>query len=121
MQQFAEMPSDLKVLVNHIYEFQKGVRPMVLFTCKKQYQDFVIARLQNKNISYIVQPVGDNHLNLFFGKSECIDAIKLLVKRPLNQLSPEEDFILGAILGYDIRIQCERYCKRKCDHCDKVQ
>ena len=25
---------------------------------------------------------------------------------------PEEDFILGALLGYDICMQCERFCKR---------
>lgn len=121
MQEFAGMPSDMKVLVNHIYEYQKGVRPMVLFTCKKQYEAFAIERLQHQNISYIVQPAGSNHLNVFFGRSECIDAIRLMVTRPLNQLSPEEDFILGALLGYDIRIQCERYCKRKCDTCRKAQ
>ena len=34
-----------------------------------------------------------------------------------NQLTPEEDFILGAMLGYDLCAQCERYCKRK-GHCD---
>lgn len=37
-----------------------------------------------------------------------------MITRPLDQLSPEEDFILGALLGYDIRMQCERYCSRKC-------
>lgn len=37
-----------------------------------------------------------------------------MITRPLNQLSPEEDFILGALLGYDIRMQCECYCSRKC-------
>lgn len=26
---------------------------------------------------------------------------------------PEEDFMLGIMLGYDISMQCERYCKRK--------
>lgn len=40
-----------------------------------------------------------------------------MVTRPLNQLTPEEDFILGAMLGYDICAQCERYCKRK-GQCD---
>jgi hypothetical protein len=43
-----------------------------------------------------------------------MEAIRLIVTRPLNQLTPEEDFILGAMLGYDICAQCERYCKRKC-------
>jgi hypothetical protein len=28
-------------------------------------------------------------------------------------LSPEQDFILGAMLGYDICVQCKRYCDRK--------
>ena len=36
-----------------------------------------------------------------------------MVDKPLNQLTPEEDFILGAMLGYDICAQCERYCARK--------
>ena len=40
-----------------------------------------------------------------------------MVTRPLNQLTPEEDFILGAMLGYDICTQCERYCERK-ERCD---
>ena len=37
-----------------------------------------------------------------------------MVNKPLSQLTPEEDFILGAMLGYDICAQCERYCERKC-------
>lgn len=36
-----------------------------------------------------------------------------MVTRPLNRLTPEEDFILGAMLGYDICAQCKRYCTRK--------
>lgn len=36
-----------------------------------------------------------------------------MVTRPLNLLTPEEDFILGAMLGYDICAQCKRYCTRK--------
>ena len=61
-----------------------------------------------------MQPVGNDRVNLFFGRQECLDAIRLMVTRPLNLLSPEEDFILGAMLGYDICAQCERYCERKC-------
>ena len=79
MQQEIATPIDLKVLMNHIYEYKKGVR----------------------------------RLNLFFGKKECLDAIRMIVTKPLCQLTPEEDFILGAMLGYDICAQCERYCERK--------
>ena len=42
-----------------------------------------------------------------------MDAIRNFVKQPLSNLTPEEDFILGTLLGYDICGQCERYCKRK--------
>lgn len=104
------LPADMKVLMNHIYEYKKGVRQMVLFTFNRKYEDYATMRLKHQNISYIIQPVGNDRMNLFFGKKECLDAIRLMVNRPLNQLSPEEDFILGAMLGYDICVQCERYC-----------
>ena len=111
------MTADMKVLMNHIYEFQKGVRQMVLFTCNKKYESFATLRLEHQNIPYVIQPVGRDRMNLFFGRQECLDAIRLMITKPLNQLTPEEDFILGAMLGYDIRVQCERYCERKCRTC----
>lgn len=42
-----------------------------------------------------------------------MEAIRHIITRPLNQLTPEEDFILGAMLGYDICQQCKRYCGKK--------
>lgn len=115
------MPIDMKVLMNHIYEYKKGVRNMVLFTFNKRYEEYALRRLERQGINYIVQPVGNDRLNLFFGKRECLDAIRVMVTRPLNQLSPEEDFILGEMLGYDICAQCERYCERKCRRCKQAQ
>ena len=106
-------PVELKVFLNHIYEFKKGVRQMVLYTTNKKYEAFAVKRLTDQKISYVIQPVGNGRINLFFGRKECIEAIRLLVRQPLNKLSPEEDFILGAMLGYDICAQCERYCERK--------
>ena len=84
MQQSTVLPIDMKVLMNHIYEYKKGVRRMVLFTFNKKYEDY---------------------------------AIRMIVTRPLNLLTPEEDFMLGTMLGYDICAQCERYCERK-DRCN---
>ena len=78
----------MKVLMNHIYEYKKGVRRMVLFTFNKKYEDFAIRRLESQNIKYVIQPVGNDRLNLYF-----------------------------AMLGYDICAQCERYCERK-DKCN---
>ncbi len=103
----------LKVLMNHIYELQKGVRQMVLFTCDKRYGNQTIERLESQGIPYVLQPAGQKNLNVYFGRRECLEAIRLIVTRPLNQLTPEEDFILGTMLGYDLCAQCERYCKRK--------
>ncbi|WP_255405795.1 DUF2023 family protein [Prevotella sp. tf2-5] len=105
--------TEMKVLMNHIYELHKGVRQMVLFTCNKKHGEQVVARLESQGIPYILQPAGQQNLNVYFGRRECLEAIRLIVTRPLNQLTPEEDFILGAMLGYDICAQCERYCKRK--------
>ena len=67
-----------------------------------------------QHIEYVLQPAGKNNLNLYFGRKECLDAIRLIVTRPLNELTPEEDFILGTMLGYDLCAQCQRYCQRKC-------
>ena len=86
------MPIDMKVLMNHIYEFKKGVRQMILFTFNKKYETFALERLKRQNIDYIIQPVGNDRLNLFFGKRECMDAVRVMVTRPLNQLTPEEDW-----------------------------
>lgn len=107
------IPAEMKVLMNHIYELQKGVRRMVLFTCNKKYGEQAVSRLESQGIPYILQPTGLQNLNVYFGRRECMEAIQFIVTRPLNQLTPEEDFILGAMLGYDICVQCERYCKRK--------
>ncbi len=115
-------PAELKVFLNHIYEFKKGVRQMVLYTTNKKYEDFAVKRLTNQKIKFVIQAVDEERINLFFGKKECIDAIRLMVTRPLNLLTPEEDFILGAMLGYDICGQCKRYCNKKIkDNCVVLQ
>ena len=98
------LPSEIRVLMNHIYEYKKGVRRMILFTCNRRFEQQACRRLCNQSIDYVLQPAGKDN--------ECLDAIRLFVTRPLNELSPEEDFILGAMLGYDICAQCERYCER---------
>lgn len=118
------MPIEMKVLMNHIYEYQKGVRQMVLYTFNRRYADYATTRLEHEHIGYIVKPAGPQTVNLFFGSRECLDAVRLIANKPLNELSPEEDFMLGTLLGYDLRRQCERYCDRKCKplaagHCQK--
>ena len=106
-------PVELKVFLNHIYELKKGVRQMVLYTTKRKYEDFAVKRLTNQKINYIIQPVGNDKINLFFGRKESTIAIRLLATQPLNKQSPEQDIIHAAMLSYDICAQCKRYCERK--------
>ncbi len=113
MQETNIVPGELKLFLNHIYEFKKGIRNMVLFTMNRKYEPFAVHRLTNQRIAFLKQDVDEKKINLFFGKKECLDALRHIVNRPLNQLTPEEDFILGAMLGYDICKQCERYSGRK--------
>lgn len=114
-------PIELKVFLNHIYELKKGVRQMVLYTTNRKYEDFAVRRLESQRIHYVIQSVDSQRINLFFGRTECIEAIRTMVTRPLNLLTPEEDFILGAMLGYDICAQCKRYCNRKAKKLEQKQ
>ena len=113
MQPSVQFSEEMLVLNNQIYEYKKGVRRMVLYTCDERYRQAAVSRLESQNISYLVRPVGNGCMNLFFGRDECIEAVRRIVDRPLSELTPEEDFIIGAMLGYDICVQCERFCDRK--------
>lgn len=108
------LEADVKVFSHLIYEFEKGVRNLVLYTLSEEYLPLALNKLDHREIEYFVQPVPNKgSVNIFFGRSECLKTLrKFLKERPLNSLSPEEDFILGALLGYDLCRQCERYCKR---------
>ncbi len=107
------LSGEMRIFVHHIYELQKGIRYMAMCTMEKENVTFAIQKLGRVGFDYEIRPVNTRRLNLFFGKKECIDIVRMLCNRPLNQLSPEEDFILGALLGYDVCQQCERYRRRK--------
>lgn len=107
------LSGDMKLFVHHIYELQKGIRYMALCTIDKNDESFAIQRLQKSGMDYVTFPINAHRLNLFFGKKECIEIVRQFCDRPLNQLTPEEDFIIGTMLGYDVCQQCERYSHRK--------
>ena len=91
------IPGEIRIFLNHIYEFKKGIRNMVLYTMSKEHEDFAVRRLKNQNISYMIQEIGTNKINLFFGKPECMEAMRHIITRPLNQLTAEKAFILGSL------------------------
>ena len=56
------IPGEIRIFLNHIYEFKKGVRNMVLYTMSKEHEEFAIRRLKNQKISYMIQEVGTNKM-----------------------------------------------------------
>ena len=59
------IPGEIRIFLNHIYEFKKGVRNMVLYTMSKEHEEFAIRRLKNQKISYMIQEVGTNKSTCF--------------------------------------------------------
>ena len=104
--------SDLKVFMHHIYEYKKGLRSLILTTEKTSNKDYIKYRLEKENIPYVIHDVSERKINVFFGNEDCIKVVSTFDKH-LNKLSPEQDFMLGIMLGYDRVRQCERYMKLK--------
>ncbi|MBP1677961.1 MAG: hypothetical protein H6Q20_2520 [Bacteroidetes bacterium] len=108
----------MKVLVHHIYEYKKGLRHLVLHTLNAVYRDEAENKLKAQHIDYFIQEVTSSKINLFFGDKNCVNVVREIITKKLNELSPEEDFILGTMLGYDRIQQCIRYLqwKQKAKH-----
>jgi len=102
----------LGVFANHVYEYRKGVRGMVLFTADADDLPMIEARLEALGIDRFVQRVGDRKANIAFGKPALVAVARRLMAEPLNRLSPERDFMLGSLLGYDAETRCRRYLER---------
>ena len=100
---------DLKVFHHHIYEYKKGIRSLILTTEKSVYKQPIESRLKKEKIDYAIQDVNKDKINVFFGAKKCIDVVKTFIHKKLSDLSPEQDFILGTLLGYDKVTQCDRY------------
>ncbi len=103
----------MDVFYHHVYEYVKGIRRLILHTTMETYRNRIEDRLQRNGIAYLVYPLGEKKINVFFGDEACIAVIRRFNKQNLFDLSDEEDFILGAMLGYDTAKQCERYLGRK--------
>lgn len=105
--------AEMQVLLHHVYEYNKGLRSLVLHTMSKKEQFKAEELLIRKGICYSLQYVNHHKINVFFGKEECIKIVKSFGDKSLSFFTVEEDFILGIMLGYDRTQQYERYIKRK--------
>ena len=110
----------MNIFAHHLQEYKKGLRTLVLYTAKASKRAAIEERLKKDRIEYYIQEVNETKINIFFGNSTCIEVIKAMNFRSLSDLTDEEDFILGTMLGYDRVKQCERYLKRKY-HSNKIE
>lgn len=104
--------AEMQVLLHHIYEYNKGLRSLVLHTMNAAYRERTEELLNRKGIEYIVQEVSKKKINVFFGEQKCIRVLESFNKKSILEFNDEEDFILGIMLGYDRTQQYERYLKR---------
>ncbi len=102
----------MHIFNHHIYEYKKGLRSLVLHTLHSSLKQEVIKRLEKNGIPFIIQEVTSNKINIFFGAPECISVLQQFGDKKLNEFTPEEDFILGIMLGYDRILQCNRYLSK---------
>ena len=99
----------LKVFNHHVYEYRKGLRHLALQTLPSEHASWIIPRLEQLGIDYLIFQAGDRNINVFLGDPECLAVLRRIGKFDLSHYSPEEDFILGIMLGYGRRQQCLRY------------
>lgn len=102
----------MKVFYHHIYEYLKGLRNLILHTTDISNYDLVVNKLEKDKIDFVIYPISENKINIFFGNTNCVEVVRRIGKSKLNEYSVEEDFMLGIMLGYDRVKQCERYLKK---------
>ena len=99
----------MKVFCHHLYEYRKGLRNLVLHTLPGSRRADVEAKLAAEGIDYVIQELPGGTINVFFGADECVAVVEAIGKDRLSDYTPEEDFILGTMLGYGRLQQCVRY------------
>ncbi len=105
--------AELQILMHHIYEYKKGIRNLVLHTMCSRDQDKAEHLLSQRGLEYTIKIVTEGKINIFFGNPDCIMVVRSFGDKSLSEYTPEEDFILGVMLGYDRNQQCLRYLDRK--------
>mgnify|MGYP000849801376 CR=1 FL=1 len=91
----------ISLLPQYLYELGKGVRQLFMLTMTPREAQAVQARLDRDGIAFYRQRVSEEKVNLYFGNAQFVAVAQRLAIRPVCQLSAEEDFILGTLLGYE--------------------
>lgn len=102
----------MELFKNLIYEHKKGMRDLALYTCKKEKIKYFEKLLHLTKTNYKIMHLPPNKYNIFFGNKECLNILENFSSENLNKLTPQEDFILGIMLGYSRNEQYARFLKK---------
>ena len=109
----------MDVFYHLMYEHGRGLRDLALYTVAPEQQEEVARALDLESVSYLFRPIEDGRVNVYFGHQACVDVVASFGSCPNCHLTPEQDFMLGIMLGYDRTRQCERFLARR-EHCAKT-
>ena len=101
-------PLVTRIFNHNLYEYRRGVRCLFMMTMSADESYHVVGRLCRECIAHYVHGVNRKKVNVFFGNAAFVETTRTVVNKPLTALSPEEDFMLGTLLGYDREQQCRR-------------
>jgi hypothetical protein len=96
---------------HHLYELDRGIRSMVLFTAPTAEAPELESRITRSGHAFHTVHNGPV-ANIFFGAEEYVSVVRSFGGKQLCQYTDEQDFILGMLLGYDRLQQCRRYLAR---------
>jgi hypothetical protein len=103
----------MDVFYHLLYEHSRGLRDLALYTIRPEQEAEVARELELEGVAYLFRPIEDGRLNVYFGHRACVDVVRSFGACPHYRLTPEQDFMLGIMLGYDRTRQCERYLARR--------
>ena len=106
-------PLVTRIFNHNLYEYRRGVRCLFMMTMSAAESRQIVGRLCRECIAHYVHDVNCHKVNLFFGNPAFVETTRSVVNKPLTALSPEEDFMLGTLLGYDREQQCRRFLARR--------
>ncbi|RAI42692.1 DUF2023 family protein [Rhodoplanes roseus] len=112
MGQPASLTATLGIFRHHLYELSKGMRPLVLMTVNAEAAKPIVDHLVATGVAHHVHEACRSRFNVVFGRPAAVMAAQRFMVGPLCDLSPEHDFMLGILLGYDRDQQCLRYLAR---------
>lgn len=102
----------LKIFHHHLYELAKGLRSLALMTLTVEEAALVVGELVVSVTPHHVQWACGAKVNVVFGRPAAVATARLLLERRLCDLTDEQDFMLGILLGHDREQQCLRYLSR---------